>query len=104
MTEHVEQAKTGKFSAFFSVVSPLLSPKQRSHDFTSQALGIDYAFESFNQGKQGYLTGQNVSVNQGDSIVLIVNDAAQEYEVKEIDYYTEPDSMWIARVVRINRL
>lgn len=102
MNERVEQARTGKFDAFIglNMVDLFLSRKCRSHDFTSQIQGRDFEFESSNQGRQGYLTGQDANVSSGDSILLMIDGAPQKYRVEEVDYYSSPCSMWMARLIK----
>jgi hypothetical protein len=104
MEKHVEDAESIKLSKFFILITVyiFLILQKRKHDFTQRKPGIDYSFELINQNKGGYLTGQNRNIKPGDLIILRVNHSFKKYEVEEIDYYSSPNDMWIARLVNFS--
>jgi hypothetical protein len=85
---------------FSSVFNFLLNkPKQqlnKTYDYTRYVSGQDYVFESGNDLKKGYMTGQGKGIKRGDYIILKKGSDSCQYQVEEIDYYSEPADMWIA--------
>lgn len=85
------------FSSLFSFL--LNKPKQqpnKTYDYTPYVSGRDYVFESVNDLKKGYMTGQGKGIKRGDYIILKNGSNYCRYQVEEIDYYSEPADMWIA--------
>lgn len=74
----------------------------RVHNYTDYQNGVDYVFEPASQGTQGYMTGQGLGIQAGDRILLKLDDMPQCYEVKSIDYYSSPSTMWTALLTRIH--
>ncbi|MBD2604537.1 hypothetical protein H6G81_08325 [Scytonema hofmannii FACHB-248] len=85
------------FSSLFSFL--LNKPKQqpnKTYDYTRYVNGRDYVFESVNDLKKGYMTGQGKGIKRGDYIFLKNGSDSCRYQVEEIDYYSNPADMWIA--------
>ncbi len=66
------------------------------HDYRNMVAGQDYVFELAEGGKKAYITGQGRGIQVGDRIIL--GDDAGQYQVEQIDYYSNPSDMWIASV------
>jgi len=96
----IRTAKLENFAQRFlrGLVFPSRSPK--THDYTQYQQGIDYQFEVHD--RQGYMTGQGQGIHPGEFVRLNVNGTVQCYEVKSIDYYASPSTMWLALLNRID--
>ncbi|MCP6759809.1 MAG: hypothetical protein NHB32_13830 [Fischerella sp. CENA71] len=70
--------------------------KHKIHDFRGFVCGQDYVFEPVDGLKKGYMTAQRKGVKRGDWIILENDSRFYQYQVEEIDYYSEPPDMWIA--------
>ena len=103
MNPYTEQARANERADFphTNRVDSLLCRGKKNHDFTLQEPDIDFCFEPFSQNTQGYLTGQGSDVKLGDFITLKVDSLSQKYVIEEMDFYSSPDDMWVARVVRV---
>ncbi len=103
MNPRVEQADSTEYAVFSPahLIRTLFGRSRKIHDFTLQEPDIDFSFEPFSQNAQGYLTGQGSGIRPGDFVVLKINSLPQKYEVKEMDFYSSSDVMWIARLVRV---
>lgn len=66
------------------------------HDYTQHHTDLDYVIEPAEYPNQCYMTGQGKRIRPGDRILLRQNQRPQAYTVKQIDYYANPSSMWIA--------
>jgi len=100
----IETIRTEKLEDFAhrfwnGVFSRLRSPKL--HDYTCYQQGIDYMLELSGTGNQGCITGQGKGIKSGEHILLKISDVPQCYEVKSIEYYSSPSTMWIATVERV---
>lgn len=104
MNENCESPKTNRLNTYtLNVFNPFFPPKKITYDFTHQEAGVDYSFESFNHGIQGYLTGQGGNIKPGVYISLYIDKILHEYEVREISFYSSPEDMWTAHLVKANR-
>jgi hypothetical protein len=104
MAERLASTKSNRFNAFILYVySYFFVSKSTILDFTLREDGIDYIFESFNQGVQGYLTIQCDSIKPGIYVLLSVDGSHQKYEVREVSFYASPEDMCVAHLVRIGR-
>jgi hypothetical protein len=104
MNENWESAKANRLNTYtLNVFNLFFSPKKIVYDFTHQEAGIDYSFESFNNGMQGYLTSQGKNIKPGVYITLFVDSTLHEYEVREVSFYTSPEDMWTAHLVKTKR-
>ncbi|MEH1902973.1 MAG: hypothetical protein V7L04_16530 [Nostoc sp.] len=85
------------------VSSPVteLKKKHKIHDYSQQVWGSDYVFERLNEGTIGYMTGIGKSIKPGDRIILRQGSESYQYQVEEIDYYSDPSDMWIALLKQV---
>jgi hypothetical protein len=106
MSEKIGQTNFEKFVIIpgLNAIGSLFSRKKTRHDFTIQNLETDYVFETFNQGKQVYLTSHIKNIACGNYVILRNDGVLAQYEVEEIDHYASPSYMWIARLVKSNDL
>lgn len=74
--------------------------KQKTHDYTRQVRSLDYVFEPIDDNAKGYMTGQCKGVAVGDFIVLQDGAKVYQYQVEQIDYYSNPSDMWTAVLKR----
>jgi MioC protein len=75
---------------------------QKSHDYTQLEKGCDYIFESIDGGRRGYMTGQGKGIKPGEYFILSDESDHHRYQVKEIDYYSNPSDIWIALLERVD--
>jgi hypothetical protein len=81
----------------------LFTQKKHIYDLTHQEVGINYFFDSFNQGIEGYLTSQETKIEPGVYVLLSVDSMLQTYEVKEVSSYASPEDLWTAHLVKVSR-
>lgn len=74
----------------------LRKQKHKIHDYTDAEYGKEYIFESSGNNTQGYMTARGKGVKVGDYIILRNGSTSYHYQVKEIDYYSNPADMWMA--------
>ncbi len=91
---------------FESLINFILSiprkyPKHRTYDFTGYVCGRDYVFEPTDDQKKGYMTAQCKGIKSGDYIILQSGSSSYQYQIEEIDYYSEPPDMWIALLSQV---
>ncbi|MDZ7958461.1 MAG: hypothetical protein RMY34_11390 [Aulosira sp. DedQUE10] len=101
--------KTGiNFS--FSLVSgflPMLlilnesKQKHKIHDYSQLVRGRDYVFDPLHGGLGGYMTGTGKGIKSSDYILVQSGCKSYQYQVEEIDYYSDPSDMWIALVKQV---
>lgn len=101
--------KTGlNFS--FSLVSgflPMLvilnesKQKHKIHDYSKLVRGRDYVFDQLHGGLGGYMTGTGKGIKPSDYILVQSGCQPYQYQVEEIDYYSNPSDMWIALVKQV---
>ncbi|MEH2395574.1 MAG: hypothetical protein V7K21_29275 [Nostoc sp.] len=85
----------------FSFPATELKKKNKIHDYSQQVWGSDYVFERLNEGMIGYMTGIGKGVKLRDRIILRQDCESYQYQVEEIDYYSEPSDMWIALLKQV---
>ncbi len=78
------------------------SPK--IHDYRQYKSGTDYIFELVDNTGTAYMTGQGMTIQPGDYLLLSINDQVCKYQVEEIDYYCNPSDMWIASLKYISNI
>jgi ribonucleotide reductase alpha subunit len=85
---------------FLSLVNLFLKKtRQEQHktfDYTQSVLGRDYVFETTDDVTKAYMTAYGKGIRRGDYIILQRGSQAKQYQVEEIDYYSDPSDMWIA--------
>jgi len=80
----------------------LKQQKHKIHDYTDAEYGKDYIFESTDNYAQGYMTASGKGVCVDDYIILRKGSQYYRYQVKEIDYYSNPADMWIALLQKVS--
>jgi hypothetical protein len=78
-----------------------LKKKNKIHDYSQLAWGSDYVFERLNQGMIGYMTGVGKGIKPCDRIILREGCESYQYQVEEVDYYSDPSDMWIALLKQV---
>ncbi len=78
-----------------------LKQKNKIHDYSQQVWGTDYVFERLNEGIMGYMTGVGKTIKPGDRIILRQGCESYQYQVQEIDYYSDPSDMWMALLKQV---
>ncbi|MCC5600435.1 hypothetical protein [Nostoc favosum] len=73
-----------------------LKQKHKVHDYSQLVCGSDYVFERLNEGTIGYMTGIGKGIKPCDRIILREGYESYQYQVEEVDYYSDPSDMWIA--------
>jgi hypothetical protein len=81
----------------------LFTPKKYICDLTHQEAGLNYFFDPFNQGIEGYLTSQETRIKPGVHVLLSVDSMLQTYEVKEVSSYASPEDLRTAYLVKVSR-
>ncbi|MEO1429123.1 MAG: hypothetical protein AAFS12_06465 [Cyanobacteria bacterium J06632_19] len=94
------------FNSIFSSVVNFVSnkvklQKHKIHDYTDAEYGKDYMFESADNYNQSYMTARGKGVNKDDYIILRNGSESSRYQVKEIDYYSNPADMWMALLQKV---
>ncbi|MBD2166712.1 hypothetical protein H6G04_20170 [Calothrix membranacea FACHB-236] len=101
--------KTG-INLSFSLVSgflPMLfilnesKQKHKIHDYSQLISGRDYVFDALHGGLGGYMTGTGKGIKTSDYILVQSGCKPYQYQVEEIDYYSNPSDMWIALVKQV---
>lgn len=87
------------------IISPIKELKHKHknkiHDYSQQVAGSDYVFERLNEGMIGYMTGVGKGIKPCDRIILRQGSESYQYQVEEIDYYSDPSDMWIALLKQV---
>lgn len=74
--------------------------KARIHNYTSYTYGRDYAFDEIQDGSQAYMTAYGRGIKRGDYITIRREKIKIQYQVEQIDYYSNPSDLWIALLVK----
>lgn len=65
-------------------------------------MGVDFMLEESPESpKEFYMTAHKAGVKAGDSIEIRASSGFQTYEVLEVDYYSDPSDMWMARLALV---
>lgn len=77
--------------------------KVKTHDYRRSDRGSHYVFESTDDGIGGYMTAQGNNIQSGEYLLLQDEDRQNSclYRVEEIDYYSNPSDMWIAKLKKV---
>ncbi|MEH1872588.1 MAG: hypothetical protein V7K73_14410 [Nostoc sp.] len=78
-----------------------LKKKHKIHDYSQLVCGSDYVFERLNEGTIGYMTGIGKGIKPCDRIILREAYESYQYQVEEVDYYSDPSDMWIALLKQV---
>ncbi len=66
-------------------------------------MGVDFVLEaSPENSRECYMTAYKPGVRRMDCIRIKDASTVQTYTVLEIDYYSEPADMWMARLSPVN--
>lgn len=76
----------------------------KTHDFSRAIRGEDYVFEPIGESLRAYITGYGSGMKVGDYLILREGFDRCRYQVEEIDYYSNPEDMWIALVKQVGFL
>jgi hypothetical protein len=87
--------------ALVSSLANELKQKNKIHDYSQELWGSDYVFERLNEGMIGYMTGVGKGIKPCDRIILREGYEFYQYQVEEIDYYSDPSDMWIALLKQV---
>ncbi|MEO1378154.1 MAG: hypothetical protein AAFW70_28550, partial [Cyanobacteria bacterium J06635_10] len=64
--------------------------------------GSDYVFEVAPEDvTKAYMTARSTGVKLGDYIVLQIGSESKQYQVEQIDYYSNPSDMWMALIKKV---
>jgi hypothetical protein len=94
----------GKVKAY-SISSLLQDWKQKlkTHHYQASGRGVDFFLEeSSDNSKEFYMTSHKSRVKKTDLIKIHGSSGSQTYKVLDIDYYTDPSEMWMARLVWVD--
>lgn len=78
-----------------------LKQKHKIHDYSQLVCGSDYVLERLNEGTIGYMTGIGKGIKPSDRIILREGYESYQYQVEEVDYYSDPSDMWIALLKQV---
>ncbi|WP_375514666.1 hypothetical protein [uncultured Nostoc sp.] len=78
-----------------------LKQKHKVHDYSQLICGSDYVFERLNEGTIGYMTGIGKGIKLCDRIIVREGCESYQYQVEELDYYSDPSDMWIALLKQV---
>lgn len=76
-------------------------PARKTHDYSKHQSALDYFFEPTDEGNGGYMTAQGKGIKQGDYLILQQNSVSCLYQIEEVEYYTNPPEMWMAKLVKV---
>jgi hypothetical protein len=68
------------------------------HDYSQYEWGRDYVFEVLEDGNRGCMRGYGGNVQAGDRLILQNGSETMQYQIDEIEHYSEPANLWIALV------
>jgi hypothetical protein len=106
MNGHLE---TPKFNWIYEyILNPFhqlfaANKKNTIYDYTCKESGVNYFFDTFNQGMEGYLTSQEEKIKEGVFILLYVDETPQTYQVREVSFYASPADMWTAHLAKVKK-
>jgi len=72
--------------------------KSKVHRYNDSAMSNDFCLEALSDQSGFMMTSCRAGVRRGDWIHIVDTDGCQEYRVDEIDFYSEPADMWIAKL------
>lgn len=93
--------------AFTQFHQPISSPpwdvslrprKSRVHRYEYSALSSDFCIETAPDQSGFFMTSCKAGVQKGDLVHIGDVDGFSEYRVDEIDFYSNPSDMWIAKL------
>ncbi len=73
----------------------------RTYDYTQYTSGRDYFFELLDGGRTACMTAEGNYPKSGDRILLNYDSKTYEYQIEEIDYYSNPPDMWMALLKQV---
>ncbi len=93
------QAWYGELTSALKQVSNA-SRAAKLHDFSRQSPDT-FVFEQIGES-QAYMTGQGKNIQQGDQLLLQLEQHPALYQVQHIDYYAAPSDIWTALLFTVN--
>ena len=75
--------------------------RHKTHNYIGHDAGVDYIFEPAKADEFCHLISQGRRIKCGDFIVLGDTANPRQYQVKGIEYYSNPSDMWIAALAPI---
>lgn len=77
--------------------------RSRTHYYQASAMGVDFVLEvSPESPREFYMTAHKSGVRKSDCVRIKNGSTVQTYTVLEIDYYSAPEDMWMARLSQVN--
>lgn len=70
-----------------------------SYDFCG--IGENFVLEADLNTRSYYMTSLQAGAQLGDCVQIHHLDKTTTYQIQEIEYYTEPSDMWMARLLQI---
>lgn len=92
----------GQFITKLLVISKKTKSKSKTYDYTQYDCDYDYVFEVAEKENYGYMTSQKPGIKKGDYLILSNGSNKIEYQVEEIEYYSNPSDMWIALLKQVS--
>jgi hypothetical protein len=75
--------------------------KQKVHRYENSAMSSHFCLEPIPDQGGYYMTSCRSGVQCGDRIAIIEASDSFEYQVDEINFYSDPEDMWIAKLHRV---
>lgn len=72
--------------------------KRKTHHYDGAAWSSEFCLEATPDQSGFFMTSCKAGVRRGDLIQICDVDGCSEYRVDEIDFYSEPADMWIAKL------
>jgi hypothetical protein len=104
LNEYASGFQHGTWNNWLSRIAGLKTKSAKTYDYRDGVYGVDYVFDRLNEqdGNRGYMTSQKSGVKVGDHVLLTENGLAQKYVIKELDYYSSPEDMWVALLLKLD--
>lgn len=71
----------------------------KTHDYTQRGWGHDFTFDPIDGGKGGAMMGWGFGLEDGDYLILPNGGGTTRYQIKTVEYFSNPKDMWKAKVV-----
>jgi MioC protein len=75
--------------------------KPKVHRYESLAMSNHFCLEPIPNQAGYYMTSCRSGVQRGDHIAIVETSGSSEYQVDEIDFYSDPGDLWIAKLYRV---
>ena len=74
-------------------------PGIQVHDYSIRGWGHDYVFRPQDNGLKAHMMGWGYGLKPNDYLILQNKGATTRYQIKNVEYYSDPADMWPADVV-----